>query len=93
VHTWKSMEVPPQQSGHWAPGGPRCRAGGNWTCASCDDPEERNIAKKRSEDSGSLQRLTNHNSMSGTPGPRPGATICKVDQPESAGSPRPQLCH
>ena len=93
VHTWKSMEVPPQLSGHWAHGGLRCQAVGDWTHSCGGDGEERNIPKGWSEDGGNLQRLADHNLTRGTPGARPGRAISDADHSESAATPRPRHCN
>jgi len=67
VQSWKSMEIPRQFSGHWAHGGLRRQAAGEWTCAWFDDREERNIAKACCENGGSLYPRASSNSTSGTP--------------------------
>jgi len=92
LQTCKSMEVPPQLSGHWAHGGLWRRVVGDWTCAWCDDRKERNIATAWSEDGGIPQWLADRNLTRGTPRAGPGAAIREEDQSESAGPPRPRHC-
>jgi len=63
---------------------------GDWARARGDSQQKRKTATAWSENSGSRQRLTGRNSMSGTPGAGPRAATGEANQQKGAESPRPR---